>query len=128
MLDKFTLVFTNVPGPNTSQSFGGNKITNIAGCVNCPIGSALMLNSYNNEFNFSVCSDPKTISHPHEFVQFFEEEVDKFHEECKGKTVKVSNVNLRSSATLLIMLFLFFSLMFHFVRTYYDIMLQSNFV
>jgi hypothetical protein len=104
MLDKFTMVFTNVPGPTNRQYLAGYPITGIQGSVNSPLGSTVMLNSYQENMYFSMCADIATGIDAREFVKIFEAETMAFHAECREKMDK--KVNLRGVYAFMVLLFL----------------------
>ena len=114
MLDKFTMVFTNVPGPTNQQCLAGVPIEDIKGSVSCPLGSAVMLSSYKDNMYFSICADIGTGIEAREFVQTFEEEAKTFYVECQEKAENKSNWRgIYALAVLLLVLAIFVYLVIH---------------
>jgi len=74
MLDKFTLVFTNVMGPQEPVHFFDREILRLMFYVPAIVGTILSLISYNNTFTLGLTTDPQAITDPKDFLQCFSDE------------------------------------------------------
>lgn len=79
MLDKFTLVFTNVPGPGITRSFAGSPISNLYGTVNSPIASCISLTTYDGKATMTIVSDSNVIPFPEKLILEMENELKHLH-------------------------------------------------
>lgn len=77
--DRFTLLFSNVPGPKSAVSFAGQRMEDIVFYVPAPIGLVFGVISYNGKIRLGVCCEPKAIPDPDVLARCFKEEVESLH-------------------------------------------------
>lgn len=85
MLDKFTLVFTNVPGPNRPRKLAGAVIKHLYGTVNSPIASCISLMTYNEKATFSIVADADILPFPRKLILEIENELNHLHSLYKNQ-------------------------------------------
>lgn len=58
----FSLVFTNVPGPQKEASLAGYSVADMMFYVPTPVGTVLSVLTYNQQISLGVLADPKVRS------------------------------------------------------------------
>eukprot|EP00516_Mucochytrium_quahogii_P002223 CAMPEP_0203753044 /NCGR_PEP_ID=MMETSP0098-20131031/6866_1 /ASSEMBLY_ACC=CAM_ASM_000208 /TAXON_ID=96639 /ORGANISM=" , Strain NY0313808BC1" /LENGTH=495 /DNA_ID=CAMNT_0050643473 /DNA_START=1457 /DNA_END=2941 /DNA_ORIENTATION=- len=88
--NKFTTIFSNVPGPKTKVYLAGEEVQSMNCVANSLCATSFALLSYNNKVQLNLVADKKTIPDPELITKLFVEEIGLLLEISRNKLKKPS--------------------------------------
>eukprot|EP00812_Abedinium_dasypus_P006077 NODE_1765_length_1067_cov_269.731225.p3 GENE.NODE_1765_length_1067_cov_269.731225~~NODE_1765_length_1067_cov_269.731225.p3 ORF type:complete len:178 (-),score=55.04 NODE_1765_length_1067_cov_269.731225:120-653(-) len=82
MMDKVTLLFTNMQGPPEQVTFFGGSVTKIGFYVPALVGLCFGIVSYNGRVFISICADAEVVKDPQVLADGFVEEMTALGRAC----------------------------------------------